>query len=142
MDPYRVLGVSPSATDDEVKKAYKLLAKKYHPDMNVGAPNIRELEARFKQVQAAYTAIMDQRQGKGQGFFGQGFGQGYGQQSGGYRQQGNPFGQGYNNQQRQSYDEWYRRRSQGYQRPSFQGNNWCLSLILLNLLCNCCCRPC
>ena len=47
MDPYKVLGVPPSASDDEVKKAYKTLVKKYHPDMNVGAPNIRELEQRF-----------------------------------------------------------------------------------------------
>lgn len=64
MDPYKVLGVPPTATDEEVKKAYKTLAKKYHPDMNVGAPNIKELEARFKAVQAAYNQIMDQRSGK------------------------------------------------------------------------------
>ena len=64
MDPYKVLGVPPTATDEEVKKAYKTLAKKYHPDMNVGAPNIKELEARFKAVQAAYNQIMDERNGK------------------------------------------------------------------------------
>ena len=64
MDPYKVLGVPPTATDEDVKKAYKALAKKYHPDMNVGAPNIKELEARFKAVQAAYNQIMDQRSGK------------------------------------------------------------------------------
>lgn len=64
MDPYKVLGVPPTATDEEVKKAYKTLAKKYHPDMNVGAPNIKELEARFKAVQAAYNQIMDERSGK------------------------------------------------------------------------------
>ena len=64
MDPYKVLGVPPTATDEEVKKAYKTLAKRYHPDMNVGAPNIKELEARFKAVQAAYNQIMDERSGK------------------------------------------------------------------------------
>ncbi len=64
MDPYKVLGVPPTASDEEVKKAYKTLAKKYHPDMNVGAPNIKELEARFKAVQAAYNQIMDERSGK------------------------------------------------------------------------------
>jgi molecular chaperone DnaJ len=64
MDPYKVLGVPRTATDEEVKKAYKTLAKKYHPDMNVGAPNIKELEARFKAVQAAYNQIMDERSGK------------------------------------------------------------------------------
>lgn len=88
MDPYKVLGVSPNATDDEVKKAYKTLAKKYHPDMNVGAPNLKELEARFKQVQEAYNDIMRQR-GQGGGSrssYGPGssYGAGYRGSSGGY----------------------------------------------------------
>lgn len=67
MDPYKVLGVSPNASDDEVKKAYKTLAKKYHPDMNVGASNMAELERKFKQVQQAYDTIMDMRSGKAAG---------------------------------------------------------------------------
>ena len=78
MDPYRVLGVSPSATDEEVKKAYRNLSKKYHPDANVNNPNQDEYEEKFKEVQAAYTAIMDQRQGKvpgGNDFWGYGYGQ-------------------------------------------------------------------
>ena len=62
MDPYQILGVPPTATDEEVKKAYKQLAKKYHPDMNVGAPNLKELEQKFKQVQEAYDRIMDARE--------------------------------------------------------------------------------
>ena len=37
-DPYRVLGVSPNATDDEISKAYKQLAKKYHPDSYMDSP--------------------------------------------------------------------------------------------------------
>ena len=48
--------------DEEVKKAYKQLAKKYHPDMNVGAPNLKDLEQKFKQVQEAYDRIMDARE--------------------------------------------------------------------------------
>ena len=49
-DPYRVLGVSPQATDDEVKQAYRALAKKYHPDVNNGSA---DAEARMKEVNEA-----------------------------------------------------------------------------------------
>ena len=95
MDPYKVLGVPPSASDDEVKKAYKTLVKKYHPDMNVGAPNIRELEQRFKQVQEAYDLIMQQRQGGGPSYGGTGYGQagGFGG-FGGFGQSGERQGSG------------------------------------------------
>ena len=57
-DPYRVLGVSPQATDDEVKQAYRALAKKYHPDVNNGSP---EAEARMKEVNEAYSTVMKWR---------------------------------------------------------------------------------
>jgi molecular chaperone DnaJ len=66
MDPYKVLGVSYNASDDEIKKAYRQLSRKYHPDANVGNPNQAEYEEKFKEVQQAYNMIMDQRQGKGQ----------------------------------------------------------------------------
>ena len=53
-DPYKVLGVSPDASDEEIKKAYRSLAKKYHPDLNPGD----EYAARkMKEVNAAYEQI-------------------------------------------------------------------------------------
>lgn len=66
MDPYKVLGISPSATDEEVKKAYRKLSRKYHPDSNVNSEHPEEAEAKFKEVQQAYEIIMKQRQGGGQ----------------------------------------------------------------------------
>ena len=63
-DPYKVLGVSRDASDDEVKKASRILSRKYHPDANVGNPNQAAYEEKFKEVQQAYSAIMDMRQGK------------------------------------------------------------------------------
>ncbi len=66
MNPYEVLGVSYDATEDEIKKAYRQLSRKYHPDANVNNPNKDAFEEKFKEVQQAYKIIMDQRQGKGQ----------------------------------------------------------------------------
>ena len=52
-DPYKVLGVSPDASDEEVKRAYRALAKKYHPDRNPGdaaaAQKMREINAAYRQ---------------------------------------------------------------------------------------------
>lgn len=57
-DPYKVLGVSPDASEDEIKKAYRALAKKYHPDVNNGSP---EAEAKMKEVNEAYSTVMKMR---------------------------------------------------------------------------------
>ena len=57
-DPYSVLGVSPNATDEEIKKAYRRLSRKYHPDANINNPDKAAAEEKFKEVQAAYDQIV------------------------------------------------------------------------------------
>ncbi len=54
IDPYKVLGVSKTASEDEIKKAYRTLAKKYHPDLN---PGNKDSEAKFKEVNEAYSMV-------------------------------------------------------------------------------------
>ena len=70
MDPYEVLGIPRTATDQEVKKAYRALSRKYHPDANVDKPNAKMYEEKFKQIQQAYQTIMDERQHKNSGGYG------------------------------------------------------------------------
>lgn len=57
-DPYKVLGVSRNASNDEVKRAYRELSKKYHPDSHMNNPLSDLAEERFKEVQLAYDQIM------------------------------------------------------------------------------------
>ena len=66
-NPYDVLGVSPNASDDEIKRAYRDLTRKYHPDANVNNPLADLAEEKFKEVQEAYDTIMRERASGGTG---------------------------------------------------------------------------
>lgn len=85
-DPYQVLGVSPSASDDEVKAAYRALAKRYHPDRNNGSP---EAEKKMMQINDAYAQIVEMRKNGGQQSYG-GYQYGYGYGGSGQAQQHMP----------------------------------------------------
>ena len=78
-DPYQVLGISRSASSDEIKKAYRNLSRKYHPDANINNPNKTQAEERFKEIQQAYKQIMNEKENGyyNSGNFGSGFGTGY-----------------------------------------------------------------
>ena len=60
-DPYSVLGVSPTATDEEIKKAYRELARKYHPDSYQGSPLADLASEKMKEINEAYDTIQKQR---------------------------------------------------------------------------------
>ena len=216
-DPYQILGVTPGASDDEIKKAYRTLSRKYHPDANVNNPNKEAAEEKFKEVQQAYDQIMKEKQSGGS--YGYGGGQGYGYGGTGYRYSYNNAGYGSagdtestqmraaanyisngyyrealnvlnnmavsertarwyyysaianqglgnnimakqhaktavqmepsNFQYRQFLEHleyggtWYTNMGSSYERPYASSGSWCLSMLLLNLFCNCCCcRPC
>lgn len=212
-DPYQVLGVSPGASDEEIKKAYRNLSRKYHPDANINSPDPKAAEEKFKEVQQAYDQIMREKQQGYSGGFGQG---GYSSSSyGGYggsrsyyqsREESPklqaaanyianrhyaealhvlndiPFGerkarwyyysavanQGNGNnivakehanravemepsnmeyrqflQHLEYGGTWYSNMGSNYDRPYAGAGSWCLSMLLLNAICNCCCcgRP-
>ena len=221
MDPYKVLGIAPGATDEEIKRAYRNLSRKYHPDANVNNPDRAQAEEKFKEVQMAYDQIMKQKQ---QGYsYGSGYGGGgaygyggfgYGRTNGAYGNSGYgssasgesvemqaaanyianrcyaealnvlngiPFAersarwyyysamanQGAGNnivakqhagravemepsnfeyrqflQHLEFGGTWYTSMGDNYDRPYASSGSWCLSLLFLNMLCNCCClRP-
>ncbi len=80
-DPYEVLGVSPDASDDEIKRAYRELARKYHPDNYQNNPLSDLAEEKMKEINEAYDAITKGRAGGGsygggsaQGSYGYGYG--------------------------------------------------------------------
>ncbi|MEG2372647.1 MAG: DnaJ domain-containing protein, partial [Hydrogenoanaerobacterium sp.] len=73
-DPYQVLGIAPTATDDEVKTAYREMARKYHPDNYANNPLADLASEKMKEINEAYDAISEQRKN----------GSGYSSNAGGY----------------------------------------------------------
>lgn len=104
-DPYKVLGLSPNATDEEVKRAYRALAKKYHPDLN---PGDQEAARKMQEVNEAYDQIKNpekyarQQASQGGGSYGNPYGSPFGGSDpfggfdpfGSYREQRTSAGQG------------------------------------------------
>ena len=86
-DPYKVLGVSPSASDEEIKEAYRKLAKKYHPDQYADSPLKDLADEKMKEINEAYDTIVAQRKNGNRG------GRAYG---GGYNNVGPNGGSGFN----------------------------------------------
>ena len=216
IDPYSILGVDRNASDDEIKKAYRKLSRKYHPDANINNPNKEQAEEKFKEVQQAYDQIMKQKQqgygyggsaqGGAYGYGGFGSGRSNGAYGGGYGQQADSVEMraaenylahrcykealnvlnGISNRTARWYyysaianagignniiameyadiavrmepsnmeyrqflqhleygGTWYSNMGSNYDRPYAGAGSWCLSMLLLNAICNCCCcgRP-
>lgn len=202
LDPYSVLGVSRDASDEEIKKAYRKLSRKYHPDANINNPNKDQAEEKFKEIQQAYDQIMKEREHGSSGFGGYqeygGFGQRREQtyqdeeairrqaaanyvQNGYYQEAMNILsslqqrnGQWYylsamanmglgNNvnamndirravqlepdnvqyrmmlQRMEGGGTWYQERQNPFGGMPRDGGDWCMKLMLANLVCNCCC---
>ena len=97
-DPYKVLGVSPNASDDEIKQAYRRLAKLYHPDRN---PGDAEAARKMQQVNAAYEQIKNPTKAQGPGS------QGY-----------NPYG--YNPYSQRPYGSYQESTDDQYQKAAYQ----------------------
>jgi len=135
-DPYQVLGVSSNASDDEIKRAYREMSRKYHPDTYADNPLADLAEEKFKEVQEAYRQIMDMRSGNGQGYQ-------QGTQGSPYRQSGygqNGYGQG--NGQYNSNRQQYQYYGNGYGRNPYGGSdcgtgNFCCDLWCADTLCEC-----
>lgn len=141
-DPYQVLGVKVNATPDEIKKAYRNLVKKYHPDSYKDNPLEDLAKEKMQEINEAYEAIQSGNSG---------------QYSGSGQGQGSAYGNGTNGANGQDWQQWQRqweaqRRSQnsnGYgnnqnpnQGPYYQQSGCCGGNMCESLSCLCCADSC
>jgi len=102
-DPYKVLGVSRDASDDEIKRAYRRLAKQYHPDLNPGDPVAAK---KMQEINAAYEQIKDPQKAAQNSGTQSGYGGGYSSYD--------PFGYGQYTQREQDSGDPYQRSAYQY----------------------------
>ena len=166
-DPYSVLGVSRDASDEEIKKAYRKLSRKYHPDANINNPNKEQAEEKFKEVQQAYEQIMKEKEyGSSYGNAGGYYGGFTGRQNSTYQDeeairrqaaanyiQSRHFQEAMNvlSSLKQRNGEWYYLSAmegggtwyQEQQNPfggmPVDGSDYCMKLCIANMLCGLCC---
>ena len=117
-DPFQVLGVTQSATEEEIKAAYRKLAKKYHPDLHPGSATA---EAKMKEINEAYTEAIKIKKGGGSysGSYHSGYSGSYGGFGGfggfgGYQNGSRPYGQS------NAYQNAYQSQGQTYANPQLQ----------------------
>lgn len=126
-DPYKVLGVSPDATDEQIKSAYRKLAKKYHPDLN---PGDEEAARKMQQINAAYEQIKNPEKARSSQTGSQsGYGGCGADPFGGF----NPFGGGY--RQQQTYGQ--NASGDSYQQAAYQYIRYGRYQEAINALNNC-----
>ncbi|MBQ0050442.1 MAG: J domain-containing protein [Treponema sp.] len=124
-DLYAVLGVQKSATQDEIKSAYRKLAVKYHPDKN---PGDKQAEEMFKKISAAYDVLGDEtkrRQYDSYGSTSSSYGSsGYGY-NGGYQQQWNSGAWGQENQSdfEDAFNQWFNYAKSNQQSSNYGSRN-------------------
>ncbi len=125
-DLYSVLGVTESASDDEIKKAYRTLAFKYHPDRN---PGDKTAEEKFKKINAAYEVLGDKnkrnqydRYGSTSSYDSSSSYGGYGSYGNSYNGYGNTYRGGYS-QQEDAFYQWFNSAFQQAERESRQNPN-------------------